>query len=422
MNENQVVYPKFRWFVFIALCIATATNAVCLIAPTTLIGPISKALGVSLGETLGATMGTYNFFGAIACIAGGWFLDRFGVTRTWIVCLLLMVISSVLMPVLGTSITGLAVLRSIQSIGGGPIMGSTARLAADWFPKHERGFVTGIQGVAMGLGIALGFMLAPGFMQLTNDWAMTMACVSIVGVIALILTIVIALGPKAPKVEAVELKTSTGSESAFIAALKMPATWMVIACVFLSGWIYQAFNDIVPSYIAIDPPTGLGMGPMTAGSFMGTVQIASMVGAIASGFIVEKLFKGSSKMVVFISFIVFAVLNFAIKLDPITASGSTLLVCLVVTGFFLAMLTPVSMAFIAKNYPEHITGKLGGLAQGLSMFGGTAGVAAGATALHMTNAYQMPINIVIIVGILGCLFALGQNPPKFFQRTNTHTM
>jgi len=422
MSGDQVVYPKFRWFVFIALCLATATNAVTLIAPATLIGPIAKALGVSLGETVGATMGTYNLFGALACIAGGYFLDRFGVVRTWIVCLLLMIISSVLMPVFGTSLMGLAVLRSIQSIGGGPIMGSTVRLAAEWFPKSERGFVTGIQGVAMGLGIIIGLMLAPGFMQMTGDWAMTMACVSIVGIIALILTFIIAVGPKAPKVEEAQVQTAAGSESAFKLALKQPATWLVIACVLLAGWIFQGFNDIVPSYIAIDAPIGLGMGPMVSGSIMSAVQITFMIGAILSGFIVEKLFKGSSRAVVAIAFIGFAVFAFAIKFDAITASSSALLGCLVVAGFFNSFLTPVSMAFIAKNYPESITGKLGGFAQGLGMFGGTLGVSMGATALHVTNMYQLPITIIVVVAIVGCLCALGQNPPSIFQSANTRRM
>jgi len=421
MGKEEVVYSKFRWFVFIALCLATATNAVTLIAPATLIGPMAKALGVSLGETVGATMGTYNLFGAIACIVGGWFLDRFGVTRVWLVCLLVMIISSLLMPVFGTTIMGLAVLRSIQSIGGGPIMGSTVRLAAEWFPKSERGFVTGIQGVAMGLGIIIGLMLGPSFMQLTGDWAMTLACVSIVGIIALILTIIIAVGPKAPKIEDAEVQTVAGSESAFKLAIKQPATWLVIICIALAGWIFQAFNDIVPSYIAIDPPVGLGMGPMVSGSMMSAVQVVFMIGAILSGFIVEKLFKGSSKTVSVIAFIGFAIFIFAIKFDAITASSSTLLGCLLLAGFFNSFLTPVPMAFIAKNYPENVTGKLGGVAQGLGMFGGTVGVSLGATALHMTNMYQLPITIIVVVAVVGCLCAFGQNLPKVFAKNTNST-
>jgi MFS family permease len=418
MNE-KVVYPRFRWVVFIALCLATMTNAVSLIAPATLIGPIAKALGVSLGETVGATMGTYNLFGAIACIAGGWFLDRFGVVRVWVVCLLLMIISTLLMPVFGTTILGLSVLRSIQSIGGGPIMGSAVIIAAEWFPVHERGIVTGITGVAMGLGIAMSFMIAPGLFESNGDWAVTMAWLSCIGIVALICTFIVGFGPKAPQMEGGEVLTSTtGSESAFVLALKQPATWAVICCVILSSWMFQGFNDIVPSYIAIAPPVGLGMGPMTSGSFMSIVQVASMIGAILSGFVVEKLARGQSKPVVFICFIAFAVFAFAIKLDVVTSSRSMLLGCLIMAGFFLAFLMPVSSAFIAKNYPEHISGRLGGLAQGLNMFGGTLGVTVGATALHITAMYQMSINIIIVVAIIGCFFSLGQNPPKAFVKSS----
>jgi len=416
--SEKVVYSRFRWVVFVTLCLATMTNAITLIAPATLIGPIAKALGVSLGETVGATMGTYNLFGAIACIAGGWFLDRFGLVRVWTVCLLLMIISSVLMPIFGTTILGLSVLRSIQSIGGGPIMGSTVRIAAEWFPPHERGIVTGIQGVAMGLGIAISFMVVPGLFESNGNWAVTMAWLSCVGIIALIFTFIVAGGPQAPKKIDEGEVLMTDSESAFKLALKQPATWAVIGSVILSSWMFQGFNDIVPSYIAIDPPVGLGMGPMTSGSFMSIVQIASMIGAISSGFIVEKLTGGKSKPVAFISFIAFAIFAFAIKLDAVTSSRSVLLGCLVLAGLFLAVIMPVSNAFIAKNYPRHITGRLGGLAQGLNMFGGTLGVSAGATALHITEMYQMSINIIIVVAIIGCFFALGQNPPTTFVKNS----
>ncbi|MBP2650517.1 MAG: hypothetical protein H6Q74_1342 [Firmicutes bacterium] len=411
--SDKVVYPKFRWYMFIALCLATATNAVSLIAPTTLIGPIANTLGASLGEVVGATMGTFNFFGAIACIAGGWLLDRFGIVKVWGTCLLLMIIGSVLMPFFGDTILGLGVLRSIQAIGGGPIMGSSVRIAAEWFPNHERGLVTGVQGVAMGLGIAFSFMISPVIFEATGNWAMTLACLSFVGIIALILTIIAGFGPKAPQLEAREIPAA-GSESAFKLAIKQPATWMVVGCVIFASWIYQGFNDIVPSYIAIAPPVGLGMGPVTAGSYMSIVQIAAMIGAILSGFVVEKVFGGRSKPVLVIAFIAFAVFIFAIKFEAVTAGGSVLLGDLVLAGLFLSVLMPVSNAFIAKNYPENVTGRLGGLAQGINMFAGTVGVSAGATALHMTGMYQMPINIIVFVAIIGCILAFGLNAPKVF--------
>ncbi|MBP2654031.1 MAG: rane protein, major facilitator superfamily [Firmicutes bacterium] len=414
--STQNVYPAFRWFVFIAICIVTASTAVALIAPAPLMGPIAKTLGISLGEATGATMGSFNLFVGISALLGGWFLDKFGAVRVWIASLILIIVGEVAMPSFGTSFGGLNALRIIQGIGTGPIMASTARVAAQWFPVQERGIVTGIQGMAMGLGIAIGFMLAPAVFGATGDWAETLAWLSIMPIIALVMALIIAFGPKAPNSEVVVGGASASSANDFMQALKLPATWAAIACVTWAGWIFQGINDLVPAYIAIDAPIGLGKGPMVAGQYMTIFSVAFMVGAVLSGFLVEKVFGGRSRPVVFLGFAGTAVFSIGLKFPVVTSSDTALIGCLILAGLFSALLTPPSIAFIARNYPEHITGKLGGMAQGIGIFGGTAGVFAGAYALHSTGFYYASLYIVVVISIIGCIFALGQNPPKIFSR------
>lgn len=413
MSEKPI-FPAFRWFVLATLCIATAATAMALIAPAPLMGPIAKTLEVSLGEATAATMGTFNLFVGLSCIIGGWFIDKVGPVRIWLFCLALLIIGLLLVPVVGTTFLGMIVLRAIHGIATGPIMASAAKLSATWFPLHERGIVTGFQGASVGLGVAAGFMVAPGLFMSNNDWAATMAWLSILSFVAVVMTIIVAVGPKAPNEHSVAAPVDVpeGTASDFKRAIKQPATWAAIGCVVWLSWIFQGFNDLVPGYIAIPAPVGLGLGPMAAGKFMGALQITFMIGAILSAFIMEKIFGGKSKPVAVLGFLVIAVLSCAITLPAVTSSESTLLTVLVLIGFFESLVNPVTFAFIAKNYPENITGKLGGLAQGIGIFGGTAGVFAGATALHVTGMYFMSINIVIGIAVIGCFFALWQNPPK----------
>jgi len=420
MNEKEKSgFPKFRWVMLVALVAATMSNAVALIGPAPLIGDISKALGISLGEAVSATMGIYALVGSVFCICGGWFLDRFGIAKVYITCLLLMIVSLLLTPVFATDYTSLNILRGIQSIGGGPIMGSAARVAAEWFPSHQRGIVPGFQGVAMGLGVAIGFVLSPWIFQTTGSWAAAVAWMSVVSVFALVIMVIVAFGPKPPQQQNACGEMGAGSDNdLFKLAIKMPATWAAILCVVAQGWMFQEFNDIVPSYIAIPAPVGLGFGPMTAGQFMGTVQIVFIIGAAASGFIVEKIFRGSPKPVSLIACAVFAVSAFALKFEGLVSNTSILLGLLCVAGFFLSMIAPVGITFLAKNYPERITGRLGGIAQGCSMLGGSLGVFVGAATLHITGSYQLPISIVTIAAIIGCLFSLGLNAPKLFCKTD----
>jgi MFS family permease len=206
---------------------------------------------------------------------------------------------------------------------------------------------------------------------------------------------------------------SNGSD--FKLALMLVATWAGIACGFLNSWEYQAFNDLIPNYLAADSPVGLGLGPVGAGNLMLVCTIAYMIGSIMSGIISEKVFGGSSKPVILLGFALSGIFAFSIKFPAITGNTGILLICLIIIGFFAAVVNPQVFAFIAKNYPEHLSGKLAGLTMALFGFGATLGISAGSYALHATELYQMSINLVTAAAIVGFIAAFGLNPPKVFQ-------
>jgi len=410
-------YPSFRWFVLATLCVVTATTAVVLISPAPLIGAIAKGLRISPGEATGAAMGSFNLAVAISCLCGGMLLDRFGPVRVWTVCLALIAVGELAMPAFGDTTFQFNVLRMIQGLGTGPIMASTARVAAQWFPEGERGIVAGVQGMAMGLGTAIGVVIAPLIFAAEGDWAVTMGWLGIMPVVALVMTLAIGFGPEPPHEHSAQVGQETqASRSDFALAIRMPATWGAILCVVLLSWIMQGFNDLIPGFIAIEPPVGLGRNPIVAGQFMMALQIAFMVGAVMSGFFVDKLFGGRSKPVVFLGFLGTAIFCFAVRISFVHSSNILLLADLVLAGFCQAVCIPSAIAFIARSYPEHITGRLGGLAQGIGIFGGTAGIMFGAFALQASGFYNNSILTVSIIGLIGCVCALLLNPPEVFSR------
>ena len=412
---QSVVFSRFRWFVLLALCIVTAGSAMVMISPAPLIGVIAKSTGLSLGEVAGITMGTFNLFMAISALVGGFLIDRFGVIRVWLVGIVLLFLGAVLVPYVGDSASGMTVLRAMVGCGTGPIMASAVSLAAQWFPMSERGIVTGVQGFSVSLGIALGFVVVPGILQSTGSWQAALGWMSVAMIIALIVTLVIVFGPKAPATSQAMQGSNAGGGVEFKRALLLVATWAGIACAFLNSWEFQAFNDLTPSYLAVEPPVGLGFGPMGAGKFMLMAQIAYMIGSLLSGVIGEKVFGGRAKPMVMMGALVSALCCFALKFSGVYANDSVLLLALIVFGFFASVVNPQVNAFIAKNYPEHITGKVAGLTMALCGFGATIGVAAGALALHATGFYQMSITIVTLVGIIGCIAGVALNPPKIFR-------
>ena len=110
-----------------------------------------------------------------------------------------------------------------------------------------------------------------------------------------------------------------------------------------------------------------------------------------------------------IGFTMGAIFGLGLLLPAATTNSGLMLVILCVAAFFFAWINPNAMGYIAKTYPSSITGKLGGFAMGIGIFGGTAGVAAGAAALHSTGRYTVSIVIMAVVCALGLV-------PAFFLR------
>jgi MFS family permease len=414
---EDIRYSGYRWYVLITFLVLQISTTLISISPATIIGDIAKSLNMSLGATTGSVMGVVNLVIAIACIMAGFLVDRFGFVKMLIVGAVLMIVPTLALPFIGNSFPGLMVVRIIQSLGNGPVYASIAMVAALWFPPHQRGIVTGLQGSAVTLGFAIGFVTTPMAFESVGTWQTALAWQSVSAIIGLILAIALLFGPKAPGQALVRTGNSgaVSDNGAFKLAMRQPVSWVCIAVLFCVIWVMAAFLDLTPGYFAIDPPTGVGYGRMTAGKLMMLVQIAFIFGSAATGFALEKVFKGVVRPVVTIGYIVFAIFAVSILWPAVYKNMPVLLICLGVAGFFQAWVVPNIFAFISKHYPAHIAGKLQGSWFGIGQFGGAVGVGAGATALYNTGNYHMSIIIVGVISVIGFILAQFLKPPKVFR-------
>jgi len=414
----EIKYPKYRWFVMLTMFLATVGQGMILISPSPLVGPISEQLNISLGQTTGLLMVTFNLFVALSGIAGGMIVDKIGLPKTYIISLILMIVGALLMPLAGTSVAAIVALRVLQGIGAGPVIATIAKVAADWFPVSERGIVTGTQGAALSLGIALGFAVGPKIFIATGQWHLAVAGMSVVSIVALIFSIIFAFGPKPIINAAAEQNFEALEESGklFRLAIKQPAFLAGATGSFALSWVQQAYNDLTPGNIAVDPPIGLGLGPIVSGQIMAVYQLAFMIGSFACGFILYKIFKGKANHLAMLAFLITAVFCLSVMIPGVKGNQTVLTVCLIIAGFFMSMPNPSIMAFISTAYPESITGRVGGTSLGISIFGGTIGVAVGSVALHTTGMYKISIIIVGIVAVLGAISSMGLKVPQIFAK------
>jgi MFS family permease len=416
MNANKaVVYLKYRWFVMVTMIIGVIAQGVIMIAPAPLIGEVAKYLGRDLGVVTFTVMGLWTITVCLGGIIGGAIVDRVGIVKVYLVCSVLLIMSAVLIPVVGPSLPAIIVLRLIGGLGVGPILTTISRLAAEWFPIKERGLITGVQGMSTALGVFIGFGAAPAVFNVNHSWPVTMVWMAIPSAIFLVFTIIMAFGPKAPELIVEEHEDVHAAKNNFKLALKEPIIYLLIVYVFLFNWLIQGINDLTPGYFAIPSPVGVGWGPMVAGQLMMMFQFVFMIGALISGWLNDKVYKGNTRLQIMLAFLLTGV-YFFVKFLGVTGNGPNpvLLVVMLVTAFFMGQGISVVMAFIAKSYPEHITGKVGGMAMGLGLIGGTVGVGLGSSALTKTGTYQVSILIVTIVAIVGFIATMAFKKPKAF--------
>jgi MFS family permease len=406
---NEVVYTKFRWFVLATLVVVMATTAMALISPAPLVGAIQKSMpDLSLGQVTYVTMFYFNFFVAFAALFGGILLDKFGVVKVFIGCLLLISLGALLVPYIGSSYYGLLFIRLLQGCGTGPVMASGAKIAASYFPSNERSVAAGAVGFAVAGGILLGLQFFPRIYVATGSWQTSLTWLAPIGIVGIIFSIILAFGPKPTEVEQPQIESPGKGE--LKAALLMPVTWVAIGSIVMLSWVFQAFMDLTPNYLGYAAPIGLGLGEVKAGNIMSVAEIFFMAGAMISGTITEKIFKGNGRPMLLTGFFMGGIFGFLIKFHFITGNDISLVSCLIVASFFFAFVNPQAIGYLAKHYPKHITGKLGGLGMGIGIFGGAAGVAAGARALHVTGLYQMSINIMVGVCVVGFLIGMFLTP------------
>ncbi len=414
---TEGAYKPFRWFILATLVVVVAVQAIALIAPAPLIGEIIKTTGLGPGEVTWMTMGTWNLFVPIAAILGGPLIDRFGFKWMYIFGMVMIAVGWFLMPAIGDTFTGMTIARAIQAIGGGPIMGAGVYVSATCFPKKERAMVNGFLGAAMGLGIMIGLNLGPASMAAAGDWAVGLRNLWPLAALGIVMTVIVMVGPKvAPQGVTRENLDDTAAASnlaLYKRAILLPLTWIATACVVIASWFNQAFNDMTPGYLALDPPVGLGLGAAGAGSVASLAQIGNIVGCLVVGIIVERVFKGKARPAIMVAFVAMAIGAALLLVPGVNTSQVLLTTVMLITVFFLGWINASALGWIAKNYPAQITGKLGGMAQGIGIFGGLAGVAAGSAALHATGFYVVSTWIMVGVALVGVVVA-------FFMQTHKH--
>jgi predicted MFS family arabinose efflux permease len=415
LEMNGIIYPKYRWFILFSLCVVQATAVMALVCPATMIGEISKTMDIDMGAATQITMVVVQIFIGVSALVGGGIVDRFGAYRVWAGCSIFFVIGTLLVPVIGNTVWGMLFIRLIHGFGAGPVMATAPLVAAQSFPIKERGFIIGMQGAAVSVGAMISLTFVPFVFQKTGSWQTALAWMTIFFVLTLILSIIVSLGPKPPTSKAKPHHDLPQlSKSDIKKAYRLAATWAAILCSLWFSWVVGVFRDVLTNYLSVNQPEGVGLGPLKAGGAMSSVMVVFFASSIASGVILEKAFKGRVKIPVMLGFLLTTILWFSIKFPAVYSHMGILTGCMLVGGFGIALTSPLLMTFFAKNYPECIMGKLGGLIVVFNIIGGLIGEGVSSLAISMTGRYDAALILLASASFMGFLGAMLLKEPKIF--------
>lgn len=404
--EQVEKHTGYRWLVLLAGCMAICSIYVDMIAYAPILGEVAGKLNIELGAATNLMMG---FVLSVACVLiwGGVVCDKFGITVAMVLGLLCSTVPTALIPLIGGNFTAVMLARLVQGASVGFVFATIGPILALWFPPKEHGMASGLLIGSISLGCALGVFASPAILAMTGGWEKTVFILGTPGWVAILLVMLItrksppALGTQ----EAQSPSAPPRDEMSFVGALACPITWLGSLIVFCNAWAMYCLYNLVPPYLAANPPMGLGLGAAMSGKLSIAVTVIGLFATIFGGIFFDKVAKGNSRVAAIIGFLISACV-IVILLPMVSKSIGVLALCLLISGWGIPFMGPSLSAFIAMNYPPSIVGRMIGWWFGFGTFGGAAGLYLGGMSISKSGNFYLAIGMISIASIVGVLLSL----------------
>ncbi|MBP2642636.1 MAG: transporter transrane protein [Firmicutes bacterium] len=410
MNDCEK-YPRFRWAVLLACGVAMLCTGMNTMSFAPLLGVIAGNLGVDLGTASLGLMGLGMLVMALSIGLAGFLIDRFGIFRVLVGAIGVQMLANAAFTLIGHSYETVLIIRLIESAALAPCFIVNGPVAAIWFPKNEIGIANGASVAMLQLGNMIGLAGAPLLVSMTGSWQSGIGSLSIVSLLSLLIAVVVANKSKYHQPPTLQ-PSRQDAEVAHKSFLKYPLFWVALIVNMLAMWCSQGFNDLMPAYLAVEPPVGAGFGPATAGQLMTIVSVSTMIFSLLGGFFIDKVFNGDNRKVILIGWVIGAISYPAIMISEVHNNVVILPVALVAAGVLGAFLGPALMGLGAKTFSPSAIGKVIGLWMFTGCFAGAGGVVGGSVALRSTGSYRLSMIIIVGLAIMGFIVSVFLKPGK----------
>ncbi len=268
-NTPALKSGNYRWRICAILFIATTINYVDrnVLSFTMLDDHFRRVMiglpeGAPLGpaevalfkEKMGYVDAAFKFAYAMGFVLAGWMIDRLGTRRGFSISITVWSIAGVLHGLVN-SVMGMSFMRFLLGLGEAGNFPASIKSVAEWFPRKERSFATGLFNAGANVGIILTAVLVPLIIA-SLGWRASFILTGALGAVVLVFWLMAFYKPEEhPKVTAAELayirsdgEQDSGKPVKWGQLLPYKATWAFGTAKFLTDAVWWFYLTWLPSF------------------------------------------------------------------------------------------------------------------------------------------------------------------------------
>lgn len=301
------MFKKLAWIIVLMLFLVFMINYLDRVALSITVSMIESDLGLN-AEQFGFIFGSFFFGYALFNFIGGLAVDKFGPTIVLACAVALWSIFCGLTAV-ATGFYSMLILRVLFGMAEGPISCSANKMINGWFPKKQAATAIGILSAGSPLGGAVSGPIV-GFLAIAFGWRLAFVIICIIGLVwVAVWLLLVADNPlKSRKVTQEErdyilkqkelemrddiVDEKTQSTYGLLYYLKQPIILVTAFAFFCYNYILFFFLSWFPSYLV--NAHGLNIKEMSITTVI--PWIVGFVGLALGGFISDKIYKVTGKL------------------------------------------------------------------------------------------------------------------------------
>ncbi|MBZ5542572.1 MAG: MFS transporter [Acidobacteriia bacterium] len=259
-NTQTAIAPRFRlahlrWYICALLFMATTVNYLDRIVFSVLIPVIRDEMHIS-NQQYGYINGAFQAAYTIGFLFMGRFIDRIGTRIGYAVSIAWWSLAAAFHALTGSALS-LGFWRGMLGLGESGNFPAAIKSVAEWFPKRDRAFATGVFNAGTNVASMIGPPIIVGMLSWWG-WRGCFLVTSSLGFVWLVLWLISYRLPQAhPKISRVELdyiqsdleEDSEEATIGWLAALRYKQTWGFALAKFLTDPVWWFYLYWLPPYL-----------------------------------------------------------------------------------------------------------------------------------------------------------------------------